>query len=795
MRRVLTMYLLAMTGPLLWPGTARAVEAPQAVEASAVDQSSARVFWTPSSGASGYRVRVDGAVVAELGPDATRTVVGGLAPGRVYRFDVEAIGPGGVAAVGRPYLERTYDLLPAETRCEILVVGANSAGVAAAVAAGRYGRRVVLTEETRRIGGMSANGLAVSDLRRAVHASGFFDEFRHRVMAYYGTGDGLRYEPRVAQQVLKEALWSAPNVVLHRELRPVGVDVRDGRITRVTMEHVPTGRRVAFIPDLVIDATDCGDVAAWAGVPYSVGREARSAREPHAGHIYYSRAQDRILPGSTGRADRRIPSYAYLMVVRDFGPGADRTIPRPPGFDPTKYDNAPRWARSWAAVYGRLPNRKFQINQHPEGSNLQEVNYGYPTASYAERRRIENLYRQHALGYLYYIQTVEGMRHIGLSEDDYRDSDHWPTLLYIRVARRIHGEQSIDQQDITGARDVARANAIGIGDYAMDSHATQVKRDWTTDDMGEGEFYLPHLTPWHQVPFHIMLPRGVDNLFVPTAVSATHVAYGTYRMEPVRMHFGAAAGVAAHLCLKFGFSPRDVPVRQVQMELLKQRAPSAGHVARVGIGNAGPFQRPTLLYNLAYLDRNSRRFAPIQWLAARGLWPGRPPERRTATSGLYADSFREDEPAAQAEVATVAAWLAHRRRAAGEDAPAPRDLPASGSAATRAQAAKAVVGAMGWRPVGGGQRYVDVSDDPALASAAHALSDRWIDSRLWDGEEARAPGGGLRFGGGQTISRGDLAQMVWLAHKHIGPLFEEHPEDLRRTIDVRDRLAAAGSRP
>jgi len=782
-------------GALALRSAAAALDAPGAVEAAATGPSSVRVFWNPSRGASGYRVRMDGAVATEVGPHATQALLQGLSAGRLYRFDVEALGSDGAVAAGRGYLEQTFAPLPAETRCEVLVVGANSAGVAAAVAAGRYGHNVVLTEETRRIGGMSANGLGASDIRRVAHASGFFDEFRHRVMDLYGGGDGLRYEPRVAQQALKEALWSAPGVVLHREVRPVKVEVRDGRIVRVTMEHVPSGRRVVFLPDIVIDATECGDIAAWSGCAHAVGREARSAREPHAGHIYYSRAQDRILPGSTGRADRRLQAYSYLMVVKDYGPGADRTVPAPPGYDPAKYDNAPKWERSWAVTSGRLPNGKFEINQHPEGSDLQEANYGYPTASYTERRRIEQVYRDHALGYLHYIQTVEGKRHIGLSDDDYRDSDGWPTLLYIREARRFDGEQRMDQHDILRAREVARANAIGIGDYAMDSHATQVKRDWTTDDMGEGEFYLPHLTPWHQVPYHIMVPRGVRNLMIPTAVSATHVAYGTYRMEPVRMHFGTAAGVAAHLCLRYGLMPREVPVRQVQMEILKKRAPLASERARDGIGNPGPCARPTVLYNFADIDRASRYFPVIQWLAARGVWPCEPPERRTASSGLQADSFGEEQPATQSDVAKIAIWLAERRRAAGEDGREPLNLRDGPEAATRAQAVRMIAEVMAWKPLGVGPRYADVLDDPATAVAAQALSDRWIDSRLWDGIEAWAPGGGLLLRGERPLRRGQLAQLVWLAHQHIGHLFEDHPEDLHRTIDLRDCLVARRVQP
>ena len=377
----------------------------------------------------------------------------------------------------------------------------------------------------------------------------------------------------MAQQAIKELLWAEPKLTVYRQVRPVKVRKRGEEITEVIAEELTGSRKVTFRPRIVVDATDCGDVAAWAGAPFRVGREPRSAREPHAGYLFYDRAGDRALPGSTGRGDRRLQAYAYLMTVQDYGPGADKTIPMPPGYDPRKYEHAPKWEQSWAVSSGRLPNHKFEVNQHPQGSDLQVVNYPYPTASYAERRRIEQLYRDHALGYLYYLQTVEGHKNLGLSEDDYRDSDNWPRLLYIREGRRFESDRMIDETGI-GTRPL-HPDSIGLGDYPMDSPPSRPKMDWSTPDLGEGEFYLPQWTPWHQAPYGIMIPKRVSNCFVPTAVSATHVAYGTLRLEPVRMHFGEAAGIAAYLCLHCGVQPRDVPVRQIQSELLKTRPPGA----------------------------------------------------------------------------------------------------------------------------------------------------------------------------------------------------------------------------
>jgi hypothetical protein len=780
--RLLSLFLSLAAAAAASLTPSAALDPPEAVEAAAIGETRVRVFWNPVAGAERYRIYREDALIGEVGAQTKEFTDQNAEPGRAYRYNVSALA-GGREAKGRPYLERAFPVLPEAVHCEVLVVGANSAGVSAAVTASRYGLKVVLIEETRRLGGMAVNGLGASDIRSIRHSSGFFEEFRRRVQSLYGAGDGLRYEPRVAQQAIKEILWSAPGLTVYRQVRPIRVKVERGKITAVTAEEVTAGRRVVFYPKLVVDATECGDVGAWAGAPFRVGREPRSEREPHAGHIYYDRASDSRMPGSTGRGDRRVQAYSYLMIVKDFGPDADKTIPMPPGYDRNKYKGAPRWRDSWAVSSGRLPNQKFEINQHPHGSDLQGTNYAYPTASYAERRRMEREFKEHALGYLYYIQTENGMKNIGLSEDDYRDSDGWPTLLYIREARRFEGERMKDQSDIMRAREFVRPNAIGVGDYAMDSHATQPAPDFDhyargPKHMGEGEFYLPQYTPWHQVPFEIMIPKGVDNLFTPTAVSATHVAYGTYRMEPVRMHFGAAAGVASYFCLRYGRAPRTVPVRQIQEELLKSQAGIEGRLAQPGAGAPGPCGAPTYLYLYDDLPFGAPRFEAIHWLGARGFYPCPPPERRTPSSGLTAARFEPDAPLSRGEADRLLAWLAKRGRAAGQT----METEAAGTnpqePVTRAEAARLLARAMGWRAPAGADHYADLEPGSAESAAAEALYAQAITSRLWDFERSFAPNGRLYFRPKTPVTRGEFAELLFLACRHIGPLWNDHPLDL-----------------
>src|SRR5205085_6025739 len=128
---------------------------------------------------------------------------------------------------------------------------------------------------------------------------------------------------------------------------------------------------------------------------------------------------------------------------------------------------------------------KYELNQHPQGGDLQEINYRYPEGDYKERKRVEQRYRDHVLGYLYYIQTEQGQKQLGFPDDEYRDNGGFPPLLYVREGRRIEGEQLPVEREITEARKIIRPESIGLGDYPMDSHAVRVKTDWNTPDMGE----------------------------------------------------------------------------------------------------------------------------------------------------------------------------------------------------------------------------------------------------------------------------------------------------------------------
>lgn len=512
---------------------------------------------------------------------------------------------------------------------DVVIVGGTSSGVAAAISAGRMGVKVALVEKTARLGGMLTNGLSVTDLGNPgidfcnfKASSGIFEELRQQIKNYYHNHptlkddpvvkndcwarEGLKYEPKVALEIIQKMVGELPNITVYFHSWPVLAVKEGNQLTRMMIEN-KEGQQKVFNAQIFVDATDSGDLATLAGVKYMVGREPRTTEEPHAGVIYYDIDHDQLLPGSTGEGDSRIQAYSYLMTLKDYGQGADKTISRPLDYNPEKYRLSPPWQQTWAATSGPLPNKKFEVNQHPYGTDLPEVNYNYPTSSREQRKAIEEIYKNHALGYLYFLQTERGLKYLGLADDEYLENGNFPLKLYVREGRRILGGYLMKENDISPApgntRVSLKSDSIAVGDYPMDSHATQLKKDPSAPHRGEGEFWLYRQTRPYQIPFGTIVPQAIDGLLVSLAVSATHVAYGSLRMEPVRMSLGQAAGTAAVLAIKNNILPSQLNVGELQKELLKQKQ---------------------LLYYYSDVSLDDWAFENIQQIALKGIMTGYP---------------------------------------------------------------------------------------------------------------------------------------------------------------------------
>ena len=795
---------LTLLSPLITKAQVKPVANPQSIstianpphsfEAIAVSSTEIRCYWLPAEGATGYVLMRDGQKLADLPKDSTEYDDTKLIPDSRHDYTLQAISED-KTSYPREYIERTFAEFPSSkaqpSKFDIVIVQASSGGVAAAYEASRRGLKVALLEPTTRFGGMPVNGLSATDLRRDYHASGFFTKFRDRVQALYAkegiATDGTRYEPRISHQAMKSLLYEVPNLTVYRRARlskvkTVSTGFGRKKVTSVIAEELdskskPTGRKAEFTANVFIDSTDCGDLAAWAGAPYRIGREARSTDEPHNGVIHYDRKNDKYLPGSTGAGDKRMQSYGYLLTVKDYGKASDKTIPKPANYSPKDFDHSPAWKDSWALTSGKLPADKYELNQHPQGGDLQEINYKYAEGDYRERDRVEKLYRDRVLGYLYWLQTAQGQKSLGLPDDEYRDNGGFPPLLYTREGRRILADVVPTERDITQAKETAfMPNSIGIGDYPMDSHAVRVKTDWSSPDMGEGEWWLFQQTPVYGIPLGVTIPGTLDNVFVTTAVSSTHVSFGTFRMEPVRMAFGQASAIAADYCIRFNLRAKDVPVRQVQDELL----PRLSNVLA-----------DTLPYLTFFMDLKptSRYYYAIQYLSARGIRPAK------------LDEFKPEALVTKGELANWLTLLSQRGsiHSASTQSTAAEVDPYMGRTANRAAlqelqklASSSMVASRGeivhWIaklfPATRKNeeivfQYADL-ENPEMSAEAQTLSRYGIDSTLWDSWSAYAPDGRLLLIPNAPIRRDDLFASLYLLQIHLGPLFRDHPVDKKQ---------------
>ena len=518
--------------------------------------------------------------------------------------------------------ESKEENLPSQ-KFDVVIVSGSSSGVGAAIGAARLGVSVALIEDTPTLGGMLANGIGNTDSYSVEAQSGVFREFTDRVKEYYrpimatdplfkqhiprylppallytrtnlvhhsgplttsgvmDPDEGGRWEMKVADKIFKEMIAAFPNIkvfyqrhatrVIKEGNRVIGVETYAGTKPYAYAPSEP-GTGIIFYGDVIIDATHEGDIAAWAGVPYRVGREARSRLEPHAGSIYFFDQTGEILPGSTGQQDRGVMSYGHRLFLQNYSekdfPAHELTSP-PPDYDRNAY------LHSAFDTSPYNPNGKVEMNMYPFGNELQEINWTWAEASRAERERQYEMLKNHALGFLYYIQHERGKR-AGLPADEFTDNGNVPYRVYVRVARRIVGGYTMNEADINpyilgyGLIQPIKRDAIAVGHYPLDAKPSYLKTELSMPDKGNGDFYINATQPF-QVPYRSILPNNVEGLLVPTAISATHVAFTAIRLDPCWTVMGQAAGVAAALSAKQHVSVREVPVGLVQRELLKQK--------------------------------------------------------------------------------------------------------------------------------------------------------------------------------------------------------------------------------
>ena len=531
---------------------------------------------------------------------------------------------------------------------DVCVFGGTSGGIAAAVQVSRMGRRVVIAEPGKYLGGLTTGGLGATDIGNKAAVGGLSRDFYHRIARHYaqdsawkhetraeyfarrGSGQSKAsdltssnatmwtFEPHVAEMIYNDWLREA-KVPAYFEQRLVAVKKDGARITEFTVENGNVYRAKMFI-----DATYEGDLMAKAGVSFHVGREANStygetlngiraetpkhqftvpvdpyvkAGDPKSGLLPFVQAD---VLGGAGEGDHRVQAYNYRLC---FTTNAANRMPveKPRGYDEKRYEllarylealvaagKKPRLEEFWNPIW--MPNHKTDINNNGGFStDFIGANYDYPGADYATRARMEREHEDYIRGFIAFLATSprvpENMRREmqrwGPAKDEFLPTDGWPRQMYVREARRLIGEIVMTEHHCRGKETVN--DAIGLAAYNMDSHnCTRVVRNGHAEN--EGDVQVPPMSPYG-ISYRSLIPKVKEcaNLFVPVAMSSTHIAYGSIRMEPVFMILGQSAATAACQAMEDG-----VTVQAVNYAKLRARLLADGQILEWTGGTGGP---------------------------------------------------------------------------------------------------------------------------------------------------------------------------------------------------------------
>lgn len=464
---------------------------------------------------------------------------------------------------------------------DICVYGGTSGGVAAAVAAARLGKSVTLVSLNNHVGGMTASGLGVTDIgpgNDTTYVSGISREFYKRVGAAYGsTNLVIWFEPHVAENVFWQMLAEAGVTVYSNKLL-AATTVVSNRITQFTTADGTTFRAKQFI-----DTTYEGDLMAAAGVTFTWGREGTAAyNESLAGirslggsynydpYVLPGNPASGLLPlvnsntgGTVGQGDQRLQAYNYRLCLTQNATNKI-AITAPTNYSEANYELVRRYVTNRLATDGSvslsslihiqtiIPNGKTDINANGElSTDYVGYNYTWATNTYAGREQIRAAHENYIRGLLYFYATSPGIpanlnteaQSWGLAKDEFTDNGGWPWQIYVREARRMVSDYVMTQSNCEAR--VTAPDGICLARYNIDSHGVQ---RLASGNFARWEGSIGGTPPFpYPISYRSIIPRSNEcqNVFCTFALSASHVAFASCRMEPVFMMASHAAGVAA----------------------------------------------------------------------------------------------------------------------------------------------------------------------------------------------------------------------------------------------------------
>lgn len=494
----------------------------------------------------------------------------------------------------------------ATVQADVCIYGATAAGVIAAYTAKKMGKSVVLIEPGGHLGGMTSGGLGYTDIGNKYAITGLSRDFYRRIGRHYGKFEQWTFEPSVAKKYLQQYLDEAGIRVVYQS-RVISAGKSGAEIKSIVLENSikpdpKTNQTVSA--KVFLDCTYEGDLMAKAGVSYAVGREANSdynetidgvqlmkghqlpdgidpykiAGKPESG-LLWGISPAKLEPNGTG--DKKVQAYNYRICLTS-DPANMVPITKPDGYDASHFELLARLIAKQPErktlndyfIWSKMPNNKTDINnRNGFSTDMIGMNHDYPDADYKKRAEIIKAHETYTKGLLYFFghdprvpaELREAMLKWGYPKDEYVETGNWSPQLYVREARRMVGSYVMTQANCEG-KEVVK-DGVGMAAYTMDSHNIQ---RIVIDGMAknEGNVEIGGFGPY-PIAYGSLVPKEKEctNLLVPVCLSATHIAYGSIRMEPVFMLLAQSSAIAAVMAIDSKKSVQQIDIPKLQAKL------------------------------------------------------------------------------------------------------------------------------------------------------------------------------------------------------------------------------------
>ena len=442
------------------------------------------------------------------------------------------------------------------------------------------------------------------------------------------TGGAYAIEPHKAEQVFTDMAKEA-GVKVHFGAQLASVEKDGARITELVMKNGDIFRAKIFI-----DTTYEGDLMAKAGVSYTLMREGNAKYGETLNGIHYTEKYlprtNHLKPGSHGRVpggqgvwDRDFPLDPYavkgdpksglLPLINEGDPGKQGEpapgvqaycfrlclstnpanmipITAPADYDPKRYEIVARFIEAclaigddmdlrWFSKHDPLPNDKWDFNTATFGGNLPGTSHGWPEANYTDRQKIAKEHENYHRGLLHFLATDprvpekvrKDMQRFGLPKDEFTDNGGWPHQIYVRQARRMVSDFVMTENHTFGRQPVAKS--VGLGSYGSDVHEIRrIVKDGVVAREGKVASGRDGAPPY-AVGYDSIVPKRIEceNLFVTFALSSSHIAFASIRMEPVFMVTSQSAAAAAVFAMDANQAVQDLDYETLKTHLLKHK--------------------------------------------------------------------------------------------------------------------------------------------------------------------------------------------------------------------------------